>query len=133
MIGNRVGGNVQTNQNRGGVDIVGNTIDGNLQCQANDPAPTGGSNTVRGPSKGQCASLGPAVKMLERDPHVALRSFDEEADPEAWEALAVPGAPYAVALSLDGAVLAKGTFNTLPQLESVLGEAERRALEPAGG
>jgi hypothetical protein len=60
VIGNRVGGNLQINQNRGGVDIVGNTIDGNLQCQANDPAPTGGSNTVRGSSEGQCASLRPA-------------------------------------------------------------------------
>jgi methylamine utilization protein MauE len=78
-----------------------------------------------------CASLGPAVALLERDPQVAVRSFDEEADAEAWEALAVPGAPYAVALSLDGEVLAKGTFNTLPQLESVLGAAERRTLEPA--
>lgn len=60
VIGNAVGGNVQINQNRGGVDIVGNTIDGNLQCQANDPAPTGGSNTVRGSSEAQCASLRPA-------------------------------------------------------------------------
>jgi hypothetical protein len=59
VIGNRVGGNVQINQNRGGVDIVGNTIDGNLQCQSNDPAPTGGSNTVRESSEGQCASLRP--------------------------------------------------------------------------
>jgi hypothetical protein len=60
VIGNRVGGNVQINQNRGGVDIVGNTIDGNLQCQANDAAPRGGSNTVRGSSEAQCASLRPA-------------------------------------------------------------------------
>jgi hypothetical protein len=60
VIGNRVGGNVQINQNRGGVDIVGNTIDGNLQCQSNDPAPTGGSNTVRESREGQCESLRPA-------------------------------------------------------------------------
>jgi hypothetical protein len=60
VIGNRVGGNVQVNQNRGGVDIVGNTIDGNLQCQSNDPAPTGGSNTVRESREAQCASLRPA-------------------------------------------------------------------------
>jgi hypothetical protein len=60
VIGNRVGGNVQINANRGGVDIVGNTIDGNLQCQANNPAPTGGSNTVRESREGQCENLRPA-------------------------------------------------------------------------
>ncbi len=77
-----------------------------------------------------CASLGPTVAVLEHDALVAVRAFDEAADAEAWAALAVPGAPYAVALGLDGEVLAKGTFNTLPQLESVLGTAERRATEP---
>jgi Methylamine utilisation protein MauE len=80
-----------------------------------------------------CASLGPAVAVLEHDPLVAIRAFDEAADAEAWAALAVPGAPYAVAMGLDGEVLAKGTFNTLPQLESVLGAAERRAAEPLRG
>jgi hypothetical protein len=60
VIGNRVGGNVQVNANRGGVDIVGNTIDGNLQCQSNEPAPTGGSNTVREARENQCEALRPA-------------------------------------------------------------------------
>ena len=53
--------------------------------------------------------------------------FDEHRDAEVWRALDIPGAPYAVAFGRDGTVLAKGTFNTLPQLESVLGTAERRA------
>jgi hypothetical protein len=35
-----------------------------------------------------------------------------------------------VALRRDGRVLAKGTFNSLAQLESVLGTAERRMREP---
>jgi hypothetical protein len=78
-----------------------------------------------------CSSLAPAVSLLERDPAVALRTFDERRDPDAWRSLDVPGAPYAVALDLDGTVLAKGTFNTLPQLESVLATAERRASELA--
>jgi len=38
----------------------------------------------------------------------------------------VPGSPFAVALGADGTVLAKGTFNTGAQLESVLAAAERR-------
>jgi len=80
-----------------------------------------------------CASLGPALALLERDPLLAARRFDEAADADAWAALAVPGAPYAVVLGLDGEVLAKGTFNTLPQLESVLGTAERRAAEALRG
>jgi hypothetical protein len=78
-----------------------------------------------------CASLEPAVELLGRDPLVAVISFDEHDDADAWASLAVPGAPYAVALELDGTVLAKGTFNSLPQLESVLGTAERRAAEAA--
>ena len=38
----------------------------------------------------------------------------------------MPGGPFAVALDMDGTVLAKGTFNTGAQLETVLAAAERR-------
>jgi hypothetical protein len=78
-----------------------------------------------------CASLEPSIRLLEGDPTASVLSFDEVRDADAWRALAVPGAPYAVALGLDGTVLAKGTFNSLPQLESVLGTAERRVREVA--
>jgi hypothetical protein len=43
----------------------------------------------------------------------------------------VPGSPFAVAIGRDGRVLAKGTFNSLAQLESVLATAERRRREGA--
>jgi hypothetical protein len=79
-----------------------------------------------------CRSLEPAVEYFGRDPAVALRTFDERHDAAAWRALDVPGSPYAVALGLDGTVLAKGTFNSLGQLESVLATAERREGEAAG-
>jgi hypothetical protein len=78
-----------------------------------------------------CTSLEPAVELLGSDPLVSVLSFDEQRDAGVWTSLAVPGAPYAVALGLDGTVLAKGTFNSLPQLESVLGTAERRTSELA--
>ena len=73
-----------------------------------------------------CRSLEPALSFLERDPFLALRVFDEASDADVWGALAVPGSPYAVALARDGTVLAKGSFNNLAQLESVLATAERR-------
>ena len=57
---------------------------------------------------------------------MSLRTFDEVADADAWSAADVPGSPFAVALDADGTVLAKGTFNTGAQLESVLAAAERR-------
>jgi hypothetical protein len=38
----------------------------------------------------------------------------------------VPGSPYAVVLAADGVVLAKGTFNSLYQLESLLSYAMTR-------
>jgi hypothetical protein len=75
---------------------------------------------------GMCRSLAPAVAELERDPRVVLRTFDEVRDAGAWDAADAPGSPYAVALDADGTVLAKGTFNSAAQLESVLATAERR-------
>ena len=75
---------------------------------------------------GLCRALAPAVQAFGRDPRVALRTFDEVADADAWAAADIPGSPFAVALDGDGTVLAKGTFNTGAQLESVLAAAERR-------
>ena len=75
---------------------------------------------------GMCRSLEPAVAAFGRDPRVLLQTFDEVRDADAWAAADVPGSPFAVALDADGTVLAKGTFNTGAQLESVLAAAERR-------
>jgi len=75
---------------------------------------------------GLCRALAPAVEAFGRDRRVALRTFDEARDAGAWAAADVPGSPFAVALDADGTVLAKGTFNTAAQLESVLAAAERR-------
>jgi hypothetical protein len=73
-----------------------------------------------------CAALEPSLRLLARDSEVELVLFDEHDDAEAWESLAVPGSPYAVVLAPDGEVLAKGTFNSLYQLESLLGPAAVR-------
>ena len=67
-----------------------------------------------------CRALEPSLRLVASDPEVELEVFDEEQDADAWRELAVPGSPYAVVLSPDGEVLAKGTFNSLYQLESVL-------------
>jgi len=76
-----------------------------------------------------CKGLEPAIASLARDPALAVEVFEEGVEPEAWRELEVPGSPYALALDLAGAVLAKGTFNNLAQLESVLATAERRRGE----
>ena len=75
---------------------------------------------------GMCRALAPAIEALGRDPLVRLQTFDEVADAHAWAAAGIPGSPFAVALDEHGTVLAKGTFNTPGQLESVLATAERR-------
>lgn len=79
-----------------------------------------------------CRSLAPAVRAFATDPLVAVEVFDEVRDREVWEELDVPGSPYAVAIGLEGTVRAKGTFNSLAQLESVVATAERRELAMAG-
>ena len=73
-----------------------------------------------------CRTLEPEVSAFGADPRVVLRRFDELRDADAWAAADVPGSPFAVALDADGTVLAKGTFNSGAQLESVLAAAERR-------
>ncbi|MDP8910781.1 MAG: hypothetical protein M3M94_01790, partial [Actinomycetota bacterium] len=78
-----------------------------------------------------CRSLAPVVEAFRRDPVLSVHVFDEERDIDVWRALRVPGSPYAVALDREGTVLAKGTFNSFGELESVLAAAERRAHDRA--
>jgi hypothetical protein len=73
-----------------------------------------------------CAQVAPAVAHVAADPLLGVRVFDEHADAAIWRAAGVPGSPYAIALSGDGTALAKGTFNSLGQLESVLATARFR-------
>lgn len=80
---------------------------------------------------GMCRRLAPGVRALGRHPHVALLELDEVRDAAHWRRLAIPGSPYAIALDGQGRVLAKGTFNSIAQLESVLASAERRVAEAA--
>jgi hypothetical protein len=81
-----------------------------------------------------CQAAAPAVAMLAREDELAVAVLDEVRDADAWRAAEIPGSPYAVALDpRDATVLAKGTFNGLGQLESVLATAERRAAEVVRG
>jgi thiol-disulfide isomerase/thioredoxin len=75
---------------------------------------------------GICQTLAPAIDNVARDPRVAVAVFDEVVEAELWRRLEIPGSPFALALDGEGTVLAKGTFNNLAQLESVLATAERR-------
>lgn len=76
-----------------------------------------------------CRALEPAIAAFRHDPLVAVEVFDEVRDADVWRELEIPGSPFAVALGRDGAVRAKGTFNTYGQLESILATAERRLAE----
>lgn len=80
---------------------------------------------------GICQTLAPAIENVAQDPRVAVGVFDEVAEAELWRSLEIPGSPFALALDREGTVLAKGTFNNLAQLESVLATAERRG-QPHG-
>ena len=80
-----------------------------------------------------CRGLEPAIATLAGDPAVAVQTFDEVAEAEVWSELGIPGSPFAIALDPDGAVLAKGTFNNLAQLESVLATAAPSPGRPGGG
>jgi hypothetical protein len=76
-----------------------------------------------------CQTLKPVIAAFRRDPLVVVEVFDEIRDADVWHALRIPGSPFAIAFDHDGAVHAKGTFNTYGQLESILAAAERRLAE----
>jgi len=76
-----------------------------------------------------CQTLEPVIAAFARDPLVAVQEFDELRDADVWRDLRIPGSPFAVALDREGAVRAKGTFNSYGQLESILATAERRVAE----
>jgi hypothetical protein len=73
-----------------------------------------------------CVRVAPAVDHVAADPLLSVCVFDEHHDAPIWRAAGVPGSPYAIALSGEGVALAKGTFNSLGQLESVLATARMR-------
>jgi len=73
-----------------------------------------------------CRRVAPAVAHVLADPLVSGRVLDEVADATVWRQAAVPGSPYAVAIDRSGVAVAKGTFNGLAQLESILGTARTR-------
>jgi Methylamine utilisation protein MauE len=77
-----------------------------------------------------CDAVRPSLRLLARDPDLHVEEFDERADAATWDALDIPGSPYGVVLE-DGEVVAKGTFNTLLQLESLLAEARSAGLAAA--
>jgi hypothetical protein len=76
-----------------------------------------------------CRQLAPAVRALGRD-GLSVRVVYEHEEPEAFERWRVPGSPFAVHV-VDGTVTAKGTVNTLEQLEELValgaGRMERAA------
>jgi hypothetical protein len=76
-----------------------------------------------------CRALEPTIATLANEPSIAIETFEEAAEPGLWTELGIPGSPFAVAFDLQGFILAKGTFNNLAQLESVLAAAERRKAE----
>jgi hypothetical protein len=76
-----------------------------------------------------CQTLEPAIDSLRAEPGLTVRVFDEVAQASVWRSLEIPGSPFAIAHDAAGTVLAKGTFNNLAQLESVLATAERRRGE----
>jgi hypothetical protein len=80
-----------------------------------------------------CRGLEPAIASLADHPALAVEVFDEVADHDVWARLRIPGSPFSIALDPDGTVLAKGTFNNLAQLESVLATAEARRPELVAG
>jgi uncharacterized membrane protein YphA (DoxX/SURF4 family) len=72
-----------------------------------------------------CRQLAPGVAALARE-GVPVRLVHDDVEEEAFARWNVPGTPFAVALA-EGRVAAKGTVNTLEELDELLLVARRRA------
>jgi uncharacterized membrane protein YphA (DoxX/SURF4 family) len=71
-----------------------------------------------------CRQLAPGVAALARE-GLAVHVVEEEAEPDAFERWNVPGTPFAVHL-VDGRVAAKGTVNSLEELDGLVSTGARR-------
>jgi hypothetical protein len=71
-----------------------------------------------------CRSLAPGVRALAREGLPVQVVYEEEA-PDTFERWRVPGTPFAVHV-VDGKVAAKGTVNTLEQLDGLLAAGHGR-------
>jgi hypothetical protein len=82
-----------------------------------------------------CHQIVPGLRVLERDPALAVvhAAYEGPGGPELHAAFDVPGTPYAVYLDASGVVRAKGTVNTLEQLESLVAAGGTRARDAAVG
>jgi thioredoxin family protein len=65
-----------------------------------------------------CRQLAPAVRALAHE-GLPVRVVYESDEPGAFERWRVPGTPFAVHV-VDGRIVAKGTVNTLEQLEELV-------------
>src|SRR6266511_2864510 len=76
-----------------------------------------------------CRQLAPGVRALGREGLAVHVVYENEA-PETFERWAVPGTPFAVHI-VDGVVVAKGTVNTLEQLEQLVSIGAERVERAA--
>jgi NADH:ubiquinone oxidoreductase subunit K len=76
-----------------------------------------------------CRQLAPGVRALGRE-GLAVHVVYESEQPQTFERWAVPGTPFAAHI-VDGMVVAKGTVNTLEQLEQLVSIGEERVERAA--
>jgi hypothetical protein len=81
------------------------------------------------PSCRLCRQLAPGVRALGRE-GLAVHVVYESEQPQTFERWAVPGTPFAAHI-VDGTVVAKGTVNTLEQLEQLVSIGEERVERAA--
>jgi Methylamine utilisation protein MauE len=94
--------------------------------EVGEPAPALEGLALRGqelvmfasPNCRLCRQLAPGVSALARE-GLSVRMVEEELEPDAFGRWNVPGTPFAVHL-VDGQVAAKGTVNTLEELDGLL-------------
>ena len=71
-----------------------------------------------------CRQLAPGIAALARQ-GLAVRVVEEEQEEDVFKRWNVPGTPFVVHV-LDGVVAAKGTVNTLEELETLLDAGKAR-------
>jgi hypothetical protein len=96
------------------------------------PPETAGSLVVfTSPRCPVCSQIVPGLRAIGRDHAISVvHAQEDDAHGQALHiAFDVPGTPYAVYVGRDGSVRAKGTINTLEQLESVVVTGRARERE----